>query len=860
MTPQSDLKGICAKDIDQDGDLDIFKIYPRQVRTMMLENTGTPKYPEFAYPVPFISNPGNFKLSRVGILGHCLFFTGEAYVDIDADGDLDLFSHTYDPGSFDFFRNDGTSEHPVYVKKNSQEEFGFSEETFSYMFKDIDHDGDQDLWSSFGNEPIFFENTGSPENAAFVQRNTSPIQPLCREGTELGFIIDLNNDGQWDMLCQEDFEGNIEYFESSNSGFIPKKNLFVNTKTFISLYEAHAFDLDSDGDKDIISGDLNGFLLFTNFGSALLPQYDSGSAYPFLSGELADLDGDGDFDILNRSTLGYSANIGTNINPIYNSAKISTETVQCESSFAEIAIANKGDLSEVDRVSIQGKALLDTDGDNDLDLFIYLSVDDLDLFSNSKNGSSIIASTPLIVYCENVGSLTNPLFAAGTTNAFGFNTDASRPAGAIVFSDMDGDGDQDAWVGSTFFDNISKSTKPLFRHFDNLLFPGRQFGRTLLDLDGDSRGDSIINSSSRLLHKGLEPATDVITTALPEGALIIATNRPSQVQLQACLFNDTKMSCGQVIVLLGTAKKLSLNSGDFTGNGKEDIVLAMIDAEGLLKIKLFDDKLNLIGTGSGGPADSVSVSTGQLDEDPADEYVVALVQSDGRVAAIAFNLDGSRVGKVVANEGKQPTVDVGQFSGTGDGYVLAYLTPENQLDTAIFKGDGTLLGHGTGGTASHIRVTAAELSSSKPGDEYAISLVQADGTVALISFAADGTRLGKVVGGISYQPKVISSDFSADTEQNEVPGLAGLPGISLETSRTDLAASVILSDKKPAIIFLDSQGKHLGTGVGGVAASVATIELLDTNNNGIDDTGVLIYLDKAGNPRIGVFDTDGKRK
>lgn len=138
-----------------------------------------------------------------------------------------------------------------------------------------------------------------------------------------------------------------------------------------------------------------------------------------------------------------------------------------------------------------------------------------------------------------------------------------------------------------------------------------------------------------------------------------------------------------------------------------------------------------------------------MDNDPADEYVVSLVQPDGRVAAIAFNLDGSRVGKVVANKGKQPSVDVGNFGGTGDdGYVLAYLTPKNQLETAVFKGDGTLLGQGTGGQASHIRVTAAELSPASPGDEYAISLVQAEGTVALISFAADGTRLGKVVGGL----------------------------------------------------------------------------------------------------------------
>ncbi len=835
---------ICAKDIDQDGDLDIFKIFSKVV--LKLENIGNSESPEFAHPEPVISyqghpenpqTPGNLKLYQLDILGNCLSYNGEAFVDIDADEDLDLFSSSSSKSfgiELPYLKNEGTTEHPAYVGKSPQEEFGFPDEISSYMFKDIDHDGDLDFWSNFDFEPVFFENIGTPEKAIFVQRDKSPIDPLCNDESGLGFIVDLNNDGEWDVLCNN-YEGGFEYFESSDLvGLSPQGDLFINSNIPSSIEEAFVLDIDFDGDGDILSGGFEGFILYTNFGTSSLPQYDGGNSYPFKVGEAADLDGDGDFDIIERETLAYFVNTGTNRNPAYEISSTSKELEKCNNSFVEIADANKADLSFVSSISITEIALVDIDGDKDLDLFSFLSLEELDTSTTDFYGqSTVVASTIISVSCENVGSATNPLFTSALINTLGPIIDVLDPVD-LVFSDMDGDGDNDAWIGSVFYDNVGNSKQALFRHYDNLLFS--PVITTLLDMDGDGRVDSTLNEHSRLLFKGLEPVTGVTSTALSDGVLVIATNRPSQVQLQTCPINYVSQFCNEAIALPETAKKLSLSTGDFTGSGEEDIVLAMIDAEGQLKIEIFNKNLDLIGSGAGGIADSVSVSTGQLDDDPEDEYVVSLVQADGRVAAIAFNLDGSRVAKVVANEGKQPSIDVGNFGGTGDAYVLAYLTPDDRLETAVLQGDGTLIGQGSGGHASHIRVTAAELSSSNPGDEYAISLVQSNGTVALISFAADGTRLGKVAGGISHQPKVISSKTSG------------------------LAVSVILSDKKPAIIFLDNQGKHLGTGVGGVTASVSTIELLDTDNDGIDDTGVLVYLDEAGNPRIGVYDLEGKKK
>lgn len=156
---------VCAKDIDQDGGLDLFTITPSAA--YMAENIGTPASPKFTSPLHVASFPSdvagnsyNFKLFQLGILGYCHSYENSeekgALVDIDADGDLDLFGYSNDKlFDFAYFKNEGTTDYPRYVKKKPQDEFGIPNEITSYMFKDIDADGDQDLWSIFNYEPVF---------------------------------------------------------------------------------------------------------------------------------------------------------------------------------------------------------------------------------------------------------------------------------------------------------------------------------------------------------------------------------------------------------------------------------------------------------------------------------------------------------------------------------------------------------------------------------------------------------------------------------------------------------------------------------------------------------------------------------
>jgi len=838
------ISSICAQDIDQDGDQDIFKVYEGVVT--LLENTGTPEVPEFAQPIALISNPSSFKLNRLG-LTDCLYDDNTPRsVDIDADGDLDLFisSYTKELGlQLVYARNDGSKDYPVYVNEPPLETFGLPINVgSSIMFKDIDQDGDQDFFST--SLTGFYENIGTAENARFIERSESALMPLC--DSRRGLIIDLNNDGQWDRLCRNYEDESFDYIESSISGYLPKRTLF-NAGGYRNFGQTQTFDIDQDDDLDIISVDSvadDGLvLLYTNTGSSLLPEFGAEQIVPSTLGLyssanqlFSDLDNDGDLDYLDvvATRIGYAHNIGSNLNPTYEISTLSSELHQCNDSFFEIAQSSLPNLSTFTDFNITNINLVDIDGDNDLDLFsrLYLRNSEIDIG----------------VYCENQGTPNSPFFTTGIITPLSFYTEGPRlfPQN-IFFGDIDGDHDQDAWANSLFYENIGTPTNPSFDQSSHSHIP---FSLTpqpsiLLDLDRDGRIDSTINGlygELRLLNRNLEPATAIANTILGT-KFVLATNRPSQVQLHLCNFSDN--ICEKTIVLPETAQELSLSNGDFNNDGKKEIVLAMVDPDEHLKIEIYDAELHLIGTAAGDTAHSVSVSAGQLDNDPADEYVVSFVQADGRVAAITYNFDSSQVSHLVANQGSSPSVTVGQFDGTNNGYALAYLTPDGRLESGTLRGDATLisLGETTSiGTvlAGQIVINAANILPSSPGDEYLTSLIQEDGTAALIGFTADGERLGKIVGNASQQPTVASGHF---------------PG----ANDTGLAVSLIQPDGKPAIVFLDNQANYIATGVGSTNASVSTLAVYDIDGDGIDE-GILIYIDQTGIPRWEVFGFDGVKK
>lgn len=95
-------------------------------------------------------------------------FVAPTFVEIDNDGDLDLFV-SESGGNINFYRNSGTATNPAFAletKSFASIDVGFSEYP---TFADVDNDGDFDLivGESDGNVN-FFRNTGTADDFDFV--------------------------------------------------------------------------------------------------------------------------------------------------------------------------------------------------------------------------------------------------------------------------------------------------------------------------------------------------------------------------------------------------------------------------------------------------------------------------------------------------------------------------------------------------------------------------------------------------------------------------------------------------------------------------------------------------------------------
>jgi hypothetical protein len=131
---------------------------------------------------------------------------------------------------------------------------------------------------------------------------------------------DLDADGDLDVVSGT-YLGHFAFFENTGTAVAPLfaertgTNNPLDGEQFVSDSAPALADLDGDGDLDLVAGRaLGGFALFENTGSATSPAFEKAavSANPFAgldAGDfsvpaLADLDGDGSLDLVSGSQSG----------------------------------------------------------------------------------------------------------------------------------------------------------------------------------------------------------------------------------------------------------------------------------------------------------------------------------------------------------------------------------------------------------------------------------------------------------------------------------------------------------------------------------------------------------------------------
>lgn len=175
------------------------------------------------------------------IAGEELWGTGASLIDIDADGDLDLFQVNYD-APIQFFRNDGKG---IFTEEPGALGLAVTDASLGLSFADVDNDGDLDAYL-FCNE--YYQAGGRPKTPPFERRNGVLV---VKQEFEKYFRLEKTKKGDWTM----DNYGRANYlFLNKGSRSEPAFHDISEAAGIRQIghsLSAIWWDYDSDGDLDL---------------------------------------------------------------------------------------------------------------------------------------------------------------------------------------------------------------------------------------------------------------------------------------------------------------------------------------------------------------------------------------------------------------------------------------------------------------------------------------------------------------------------------------------------------------------------------------------------------------------------------
>ncbi|MDP6529009.1 MAG: FG-GAP-like repeat-containing protein [Gemmatimonadota bacterium] len=386
------------------------------------------------------------------------------FVDIDADGDADLFVNEED-GKLRFYRNTGTPAAAAYSLVT--DEYSGVHRYFWSRFVDMDADGDADLLvedrppdgsSSLG---FLLHNTGPAESPSFENLSDHPDGHWTDDaGVPIPFFLatpgfaDIDRDGDMDLLMGDGSnQGSVILYRNEGGPGSAVMHRETDSYQDISIVFGscnpergaspaqtppggrHGFmlfsfeDLTADGNPDLFVGDQfnpnvyfwegtggppdPGFTCRTE--AYFTDEFGQPAVYAqYILSSFADLDADGDLDaVLGAGTghdgLVYYANFGTPSFPFHR-------------------LESDDWLGEFDRGQNTCPAAADLDLDGDPDLLLG------------------VGTGQRVEYYSNEGSADSPLYAV--INPSWISLPGSDWAAPEV-ADLDGDGDMDVFVGTS---------------------------------------------------------------------------------------------------------------------------------------------------------------------------------------------------------------------------------------------------------------------------------------------------------------------------------------------------------------------------------------------------------------------------
>ncbi|QHI35954.1 hypothetical protein IMCC3317_13020 [Kordia antarctica] len=571
--------------------------------------------------------------------------------DLDGDGDIDVVTSHYDgfPGLVWYKNTDGQGTFGYQRPVSSD----FDSASSNIITKDIDNDGDLDIFASTNSSIVWFENTDGLGNFSTTNIITQDVDRVTSIRS-----VDIDGDGDLDLISTSYNDKKLAWYENIDGlgNFGAQQIITIHS---LSWALAYGEDMDGDGDMDIIAS-LDDIVWFENTdgnGAFTIEHQISSIDYKALTPK--DIDGDGDIDII--------------IPAGYNDHLIWYENINGSGNFSSIRYIDTSINGDVDITNAD-----DLDGDGDVDilidgngLFLYLNNGNnsfsggLNILNNTNSGVNAIEILDIdgdndldilagsgghgLIWLENTNGMAD--FVQNTISFSAEDPDSS------FLSDLDNDGDIDILTTANgqiaWFENLDGNQNYEIQHniYNNLYMNIKS--ASAFDLDGDND-------------------MDIIGSITGDDKIIWFENVDGQGTFE-----------NQTIITFSCDAPIMTHASDIDGDGDLDLLSASYNDD---KIAWYE---NLDGQGTFGVQQLISTNANyaiyvkgvDIDMD-GDIDVVSASRNDDKIAWYE-NTDGLGTfssEKIISSQANSiRSIDIKDIDGDGDLDILSGSSSETKI-------------------------------------------------------------------------------------------------------------------------------------------------------------------------------------